>query len=350
MSEDRINDTALRIVVTPSQSSYFAGEPLSVTITITNTRSPQAQVVPPRSTHKRSAHSVSSARLARPPTSPGLPKSPSNAATPRPYAPPKSSAPPTRKGLIGVALPENAPPSESVAGRRVSAKSLSIDIPLHELPNSLPDDKMSALRAISRTGGAPLLLPLVLEINSSMFRREKLTARVLTSSPHILYTRAPKSPACSESVNHRRSSSNPAECFGLLFRAHARPDCREHVPHPAHTSISLARLHTSPLHFSPQHRQSPTRLPSLSDTPGCTPPSAGSLGEWPPHFSEALSERRHGNGPVCVRTSHRLTFSTSPAITCAYSSARCATAAQARSARRRKYGHRRRVPSTFPRP
>jgi len=146
MSEHRLNDTALRIAVTPSQSSYFAGEPLSVTITITNTRSPQAQVVPPRSTHKRSAHSVSSARLARPPTSPGLPKSPSNAATPRPY-PPKSSAP-TRKGLIGVTPPTNEPRSESVSGRRIPVKSLSIDIPLHELP---PDDmKMSPLRAVSR--------------------------------------------------------------------------------------------------------------------------------------------------------------------------------------------------------
>ena len=154
MSEHRLaNDTALRIVVTPSQSSYFAGEPLSVTVTITNTRSPQAQVVPPRSTHKRSAHSVSSARLARPPTSPGLPKSPSNAASPRPY-PPKSSAP-TRKGLIGVSLPENAPRDggEGVLGRRLPAKSLSVNIPLHELSNSVPNDaKMSPLRAVSRAG------------------------------------------------------------------------------------------------------------------------------------------------------------------------------------------------------
>jgi hypothetical protein len=152
MSEHRlINDTALRIVVTPSQSSYFAGEPLLVTVTITNTRSPQAQVVPPRSTHKRSAHSVSSARLARPPTSPGLPKSPSNAGAPRSY-PPKSSAP-TRKGLIGLSLSENESRGEGVLGRRIPAKSLSVDIPLHELPNSIPNDvKMSPLRAVSRAG------------------------------------------------------------------------------------------------------------------------------------------------------------------------------------------------------
>jgi hypothetical protein len=108
MSEDYITDAALRVVVTPSQSSYFAGEPLSVTITITNTRSPQApQVVPPRSTHKRSAHSVGSARLARPPgqslLGPSLPKNPLNASSRQ--TPPKSSTP-TRKGLIGTAPPE----------------------------------------------------------------------------------------------------------------------------------------------------------------------------------------------------------------------------------------------------
>ena len=170
MSEHRLNDTALRIVVTPSQSSYFAGEPLSVTVTITNTRSPQAQVVPPRSTHKRSAHSVSSARLARPPTSPGLPKSPSNAAAPRP-SPPKSSAAPTRRGLIGVSSSSPSPPhtddeaarggSEGVLGRRIPAKSLSVDIPLHELPSaSLPpnDAKMLPLRAVSRAGESPVFL------------------------------------------------------------------------------------------------------------------------------------------------------------------------------------------------
>ena len=171
MSEHRLNDTALRIVVTPSQSSYFAGEPLSVTVTIANTRSPQAQaqVVPPRSTHKRSAHSVSSARLARPPTSPGLPKSPSNAAPPRP-CPPKSSAAPTRRGLIGVLSSSSSPPhtennendeargGEGVLGRRIPAKSLSVDIPLHELPHaSLPNDaKMSSLRAVSRAGEPPV--------------------------------------------------------------------------------------------------------------------------------------------------------------------------------------------------
>ena len=187
MSEDYITDAALRVVVTPSQSSYFAGEPLSVTITITNTRSPQApQVVPPRSTHKRSAHSVSSARLARPPTSPGLPKNPLN--TPSRQTPPKSSAP-TRKGLIGTAPPENGPPSERVLARRFASKSHSADIQLHELPDSLQDDmKLLSLQAIRRAGGP---FPFFPNERIPQIRRAKLTARVIPASPHIFHTRPP---------------------------------------------------------------------------------------------------------------------------------------------------------------
>jgi hypothetical protein len=146
---------ALRVVVTPSQSSYFAGEPLSVTITITNVRSPQAQVAPQRSTHKRSAHSVSSARLARPPTSPGLPKSPVTA-LPRPI--PVKSPAPTRKGLIGTTPLRNGYPDVSCPERRVPARSLSVDIPFHELPNSLPNGtkKVSLPGANHLAGERPL--------------------------------------------------------------------------------------------------------------------------------------------------------------------------------------------------
>jgi hypothetical protein len=143
MSEEQDIDTALRIVVTPSQSSYFAGEPLSVTITITNTRSPQSQVAPPRSTHKRSAHSVSSARLARPPTSPGLPKTPLTALSRQ--VPPKSLAL-KRKRLIGTAATlGNVPHGERLLERRNSARSLSVDIPSQELPSSLSDEANTSL-------------------------------------------------------------------------------------------------------------------------------------------------------------------------------------------------------------
>ena len=75
VAHDGDGDSPIRVLVTPAQSSYFAGETLAVTITFTNTRS--SNYVPtPRSapyTHKRGSHSISSAPLARPPTSPGMP-------------------------------------------------------------------------------------------------------------------------------------------------------------------------------------------------------------------------------------------------------------------------------------
>ena len=194
MSEVQDFDTALRVVVTPSQSSYFAGEPLSVTITITNVRSPQAQVAPPRSTHKRSAHSVSSARLARPPTSPGLPKSPLTA--PPRHVPVKVSVP-TRKGLIGTAPPRNGCPDASCTERRVPARSLSVDIPFHEFPNSFPDDtkKASLLRA-THLAGEHLLhrhtcLAYTQQVNRPRARPLHYPARPLPPCPRI--TRTPVS-------------------------------------------------------------------------------------------------------------------------------------------------------------
>lgn len=121
-------DEAIRVVVAPSQASYFAGEPFSVTITFTNTRTPDA--ITPRSashTHKRSAHSISSVPMARPPTSPGLLK------TALPAVPTRnaeSTVALTRKGLIGKGRTLNGlvdPRMVAVQARRGS-KSLSIHI------------------------------------------------------------------------------------------------------------------------------------------------------------------------------------------------------------------------------
>src|SRR6267154_809356 len=74
-SQDKMEDPSIRVQVSPSQSAYFAGETFSVTITFTNTRLSTASsptVSAPAPTHKRNAYSISSAPLARPPTSPGL--------------------------------------------------------------------------------------------------------------------------------------------------------------------------------------------------------------------------------------------------------------------------------------
>ncbi|KAJ7874672.1 Rgp1-domain-containing protein [Mycena olivaceomarginata] len=129
---------AVRIVVTPSQSSYFAGEPFSVTITFTNTRSPEPG--PSRAishTHRRNAHSISSAPISRPPTSPGTPRTPRTAVQSPLPRPSRDNSRPTRKGLIGrtTASPP-APPSPTgslpalveLRRKKMLAKSLSVSI------------------------------------------------------------------------------------------------------------------------------------------------------------------------------------------------------------------------------
>ncbi|CAA7266333.1 unnamed protein product [Cyclocybe aegerita] len=137
-------DSGVRVVVTPSQSSYFAGEPFSVTITFTNTRTPEAGPSRPSShSHKRGAHSISSAPLARPPTSPGTPRS---AATPSiPRGKPVDELP-RRKNLIGKPKPPPVLPQSSeeipnlIEQRRkkqLAPKSLSVSISPFELEDRL---------------------------------------------------------------------------------------------------------------------------------------------------------------------------------------------------------------------
>ncbi|KAF8845538.1 Rgp1-domain-containing protein [Paxillus ammoniavirescens] len=128
-------DSAIRVHVTPSQASYFAGEQFSVTITFTNTRTPESPKA--RNTHKRGAHSISSAPLARPPTSPGIP---------RPTALPSIALPlsngrdiPARKRLIGQdCAGKNGKDMSSVLEQKRQSllersRSLSVDIPASEL-------------------------------------------------------------------------------------------------------------------------------------------------------------------------------------------------------------------------
>ena len=134
-------DSPVRVVVTPSQSSYFAGEPFSVTITFTNTRTSEAgpsKVTGP--THKRGAHSISSAPLARPPTSPGTPRSAlvsSQSRTPVEELP-------RRKGIIGKTRPLLHQGSEPIPDlieqrrkRQLAQKSLSVSISAFELENNI---------------------------------------------------------------------------------------------------------------------------------------------------------------------------------------------------------------------
>ncbi|KAL1741437.1 Rgp1-domain-containing protein [Schizophyllum fasciatum] len=115
-------ETGIRVVVTPAQSSYFAGEPFSVTVTFTNTRPPATTNAPRASvsTHKRAAHSISSAPLARPPTSPRTPRTPTPVYAPSPLSRPQNLVS-GRKGLIGKR-------DEGETGARTRQLSLSIDL------------------------------------------------------------------------------------------------------------------------------------------------------------------------------------------------------------------------------
>ncbi|ETW87730.1 hypothetical protein HETIRDRAFT_457174 [Heterobasidion irregulare TC 32-1] len=171
-------DTALRVVVTPSQSSYFAGEPFSVTISITNTRSPQSAPAPRTHTHthKRSAHSVSSAPLARPPTSPGLLRS-ASAAVPKPGA--AAAELPARKGLIGVArAPKGADELPQVlprdAKRRVQGKSLSVHILPQEQTRAADDAKRLSPVLARRSDERRVLNPTSPRISSPLARASSL--------------------------------------------------------------------------------------------------------------------------------------------------------------------------------
>ncbi|KAH0838701.1 Rgp1-domain-containing protein [Lanmaoa asiatica] len=125
-------DPAIRVHVTPSQASYFAGEQFSVTITFTNTRTPESPKT--KNSHKRGAHSISSAPLARPPTSPGLLRQ----TAPLPVSASVNNARdlPARKRLVGQ-VPGKMDMSTVLERKRQclleKSRSLSIDIPADEL-------------------------------------------------------------------------------------------------------------------------------------------------------------------------------------------------------------------------
>ncbi|KAF8446407.1 Rgp1-domain-containing protein [Boletus edulis BED1] len=138
-------DPAIRVHVSPSQASYFTGEQFSVTITFTNTRTPESPKV--KNSHRRGVHSISSAPLARPPTSPGVPRP--TALTPPASAPVNNARDmPTRKRLIG-----KTDMSMVLEQKRQSllerSRSLSIDIPTTDLPPKAADNaNLSASRYV----------------------------------------------------------------------------------------------------------------------------------------------------------------------------------------------------------
>jgi len=133
------SESPLRVVITPSQSSFFAGEQFSVTITFTNVRSPEAGTSKSHSerantqtrTHKRGAHSISSAPLAQPPTSPGTPRTLASFSSQKLNGY-NGGELPRRRGLIGTTKvgcqDAHRPQLIEQRGKKIQAKSLSISI------------------------------------------------------------------------------------------------------------------------------------------------------------------------------------------------------------------------------
>lgn len=157
--------TGIRIAIEPSQSAYFAGEPFTCTITFSNVRAGEltrprpiggniktlsssavneggydlpptpSRTTPTTTTtihkHKRSSHSVSSVPLARPPTSPGTPKTAAASSygaftLDTSAAPGEEGAQPQRKGLVG-RMDDDSRQKDQERRRLGRSMSLSVD-------------------------------------------------------------------------------------------------------------------------------------------------------------------------------------------------------------------------------
>ncbi|KAJ7124745.1 Rgp1-domain-containing protein [Mycena crocata] len=219
-------DPAVRIVVTPTQSSYFAGEPFSVTITFTNTRSPEpgpSRALTHQHTHRRNAHSISSAPISRPPTSPGTPRTPRTAVRPPPR--PTRDDKPGRKGLIGrTTTSPIVPPSTTgslpalveLRRKKMLAKSLSVSIAPPDLdlttrsggqtPRSasfIPESPISAQLTSSisrRSDTLPLAASHPHARKHSILEGPQLQLQELVSSPISPSNSAPYTPSASSST------------------------------------------------------------------------------------------------------------------------------------------------------
>lgn len=243
-------DTALRVVVSPSQSSYFAGEPLQVTITITNTRSASEPTSLPslsaaRQAHKRSAHSVSSAPLAQPPTSPGLLRSTSSVAVPSSSKLVNGTGPKNiilRKGLVGLrGAPEGADhlPLEIKEGRkRMLGKSLSVDI----LPSQLGEQ----LKSDDAKGKAPQRL------GESISPYASTNLTVLQQSPR---------PRASPPHSHAHPVLHPIRHSPHTILTPVNPPYSRsrHNPRPPH--LPITQPIPPPLRIRHNHRQSHNQPP-----------------------------------------------------------------------------------------
>ncbi|EIM92050.1 Rgp1-domain-containing protein [Stereum hirsutum FP-91666 SS1] len=266
-------DTALRVVVSPSQSSYFAGEPLQVTITITNTRSASEPANLPslsaaRHAHKRSAHSVSSAPLARPPTSP-VPSSP-RISSPLARTPSTSSDPPVpahhpharKPSLLEIpsqptaaplvnqpAHPFNGtlsqlPPVPQTASASASSFSVSLDPIAETLTSPIPQTPGIPSPITPSHSFAPTSVPAPL-ING---RSRSKSGDALTNG----HAYPPRGPPTTTTTNDNTNTRKPAQ--------HA-------LGHGLPSSSSLTDLGSSSTPHKPPPPKRQSTLPTLGPLP-----------------------------------------------------------------------------------
>ncbi|EKM77019.1 hypothetical protein AGABI1DRAFT_130745 [Agaricus bisporus var. burnettii JB137-S8] len=180
----------VRVEISPSQSSFFAGEPFSAKITFTNVAAPEPS---PARTHKRGAHSISSAPLARPPTSPGLPPRKSSA-----FA---RDSIPVRRGLVGSPIAHD--------------KQLFIETRQSPIPASLSRTNTLPLSSDHPHARKPSLIDGQLDVLSPSISLNPISesSRIVTSPPSTPRVSSPLSPSYSHPPFQSSPSPNTVQAY-----------------------------------------------------------------------------------------------------------------------------------------
>ncbi|KIK65894.1 hypothetical protein GYMLUDRAFT_70155 [Collybiopsis luxurians FD-317 M1] len=307
-------DSPIRVVVTPSQSAYFAGETLSVTITFTNTRirSPSegatlaevpssSKLVPSRSaskTHKRASHSVSSAPIAKPPTSPaGLyrPRTPTTAAVDsRPGSPSANvpvslglasdGTPMRRRGLVGKKIGSTTSVPDLVEQRRkkMLTKSLSLTIGAEEGGFEGEDGKIVKSASYTQRSftADSYLPPTSPRVSSPLARSETLP--LPSKHPHARKQSVmdgstfpyPSTPPFVNGNELVTSPISPTSATSTISTANTLPSVASPVSGPATPSASSSSFS---LALDPIAEVSPT-VPAYPYLASSVPASASALG------------------------------------------------------------------------
>lgn len=172
-----MSESGIQVSISPAQSAFFAGEPLSVTIKFLNVNVPSpAPGTSPRSAsfvpaHRRGVQSVTEVPLAQPPTSPRTPRAsdfPPNA------SPVNKTLNTGRKGHIGRPKPQFSPVPDSPADDRKKhmRRALSVSITPRALPTPLPFDPplANALKQFESAQIDPALASCAWSFNSQTYR------------------------------------------------------------------------------------------------------------------------------------------------------------------------------------